>query len=65
MSVVPEIIAGVQAGIRMAAVCVISNMAWHAGTSKPTSADEVLEQANAQADKLALLINGICSPEGR
>jgi purine-nucleoside phosphorylase len=61
MSVVPEIIAGVQAGIRMAAVCVISNMAWHAGTPQPTSAEQVLQQANASAEKLALLISEVCS----
>jgi purine-nucleoside phosphorylase len=36
MSIIPEVIIGVQAGIRMAALCVVSNLAWHPESLAPS-----------------------------
>jgi purine-nucleoside phosphorylase len=61
MSVVPEIITGVQAGIRMAALCVISNMAWHGGKGGQSTVEEILAQAQSSAPVLASLIRAVCT----
>jgi len=61
MSVVPEIIVGVQAGIRMTAVCIVSNMAWHAGVPIKATVAEILATAGAQVPKLTKLIRASCS----
>lgn len=63
MSLVPEIITGVQAGIPMAAVCIVSNMAWHPGDTNPSTVPEILATAEAAAPMLASLINISCSTD--
>lgn len=61
MSVVPEVITGVQAGIRMAAVCIVSNMAWHPGDSNPSTVSEILATADSAVPHLASLLKTYCS----
>lgn len=56
MSVVPEVITGVQAGIRMSAICIVSNMAWHPGDRNPSTVPEILATAEAAVPRLAALI---------
>jgi purine-nucleoside phosphorylase len=56
MSVVPEVIAGVQAGIRMSAICIVSNMAWHPGDLNPSTVPEILATADAAVPRLTALI---------
>lgn len=61
MSVVPEVIAGVQAGILMAAICIVSNRALHPGDPTPSTVAEILSTADAAVPRLASLLKVFCS----
>ena len=61
MSVVPEVITGVQAGIRVAAVCVVSNMAWHPDDQSPSTVENILATAALAGTAMARLIKASCS----
>lgn len=61
MSVVPEVITGVQAGIKVAAVCVVSNMAWHPEDQNPSTVENILATAALAGSAMARLIKASCS----
>lgn len=61
MSVVPEVITGVQARMRIAGVCVVSNMALHPGDQSPSTVENILATAAHAGDAMAVLIKGSCS----
>ena len=61
MSVVPEVITGVQAGIRMAAICIVSNRAWHGGVPMQSGVEEILAMAASRSQILATLLRASCS----
>jgi purine nucleoside phosphorylase len=61
MSVVPEVITGVQAGIRMAAVCIVSNIALHPDEDIRADVMEILATADAATPRLIALLTASCS----
>lgn len=61
MSVVPEVITGVQAGMRVSAICVVSNMALHPGDQTPSTVENILATAALAGSKMAGLIKASCS----
>jgi purine-nucleoside phosphorylase len=61
MSVVPETITAVQAGIRMAAICIVSNLAWHPGQDIRADVMEILGTADAATPRLIRIIRASCS----
>jgi purine-nucleoside phosphorylase len=61
MSVVPEVIVGVQAGMRIAVLSIISNMAWHPGDTSPSSVPEILAAAESAAPRLASVLRACFS----
>lgn len=61
MSVVPEVITGVQAAIRMAAICIVSNRALHPGDPTPSTVAEILSTADAAVPRLATLLKAFCT----
>lgn len=61
MSVIPEVIVGVQAGIRMAAMSIVSNLAWHPGDLAPSKVDEILETAAVASVRISSVLQCWCS----
>jgi purine-nucleoside phosphorylase len=62
MSIVPEVIVGVQAGIRMAAIATVANMAWHPG-GEDASVPEILAASARAAEHVKTLLHSL--PERR
>jgi purine-nucleoside phosphorylase len=60
MSVVPEVITGVQAGIRMASVCIVANMAWHPGEETKSVVSEILKTADSAVPRLSAIVKHWC-----
>jgi purine-nucleoside phosphorylase len=56
MSVIPEVVVGVQAGMQIAAFCVVTNMSWHPGTRTGAAVADILEMAGSTTLKLRQLI---------
>ena len=61
MSIIPEVIVGVQSGMQIAGICVVSNMCYPPEIVKETTINSVVATVNSSASSLGTLLHAVVS----